>query len=176
MSFNMGKMSTRMISASSHSKTAFSISMNTGDAAARVAECDIPELEDSPGRASSSPPIRCSQPKKASPSTLGIRPNDNHFLFPWLRPSLSGVPSCDHNCSVFIYSVHMECHWNIKDWPSSVIPGFSIPRFIHQTRFLLGQKYTILPLSICSKINNVLITHYHLILLDKNFWPPCIEP
>ena len=78
----MGKMSTRMISASSHSKTAFSISMNTGDAAARVAESDMPELGDILGRASSSPPIRCSQPKKASPSTLGIHPHGNHFLYP----------------------------------------------------------------------------------------------
>lgn len=49
MGFNMGKMSSRMISASSRSKTAFSISMDTGDAAARVAESDMPELGDVPG-------------------------------------------------------------------------------------------------------------------------------
>lgn len=65
----MGEISTRMISASSYSKTASSISMDSGDAAAWVAGSDMLELGDISQESQFLSGDRCSQLKKASLSS-----------------------------------------------------------------------------------------------------------
>lgn len=100
----MGKMSTRMISASSHSKTALSVTTRAGDGTAGVAESDMPELGDSLGRASSSLPSRGSQPKVPPPLPM------SQALVIRFQAVIIIVQS-------FIYSVPMQCDRDSRDCP-----------------------------------------------------------
>lgn len=66
----MGKMSTRMISTSSHSKTAFFLAWILGVAAAWRAETDVRARRHSKRASSLVEQMRCSQPDEANMSAV----------------------------------------------------------------------------------------------------------
>lgn len=150
MSFNMGKMSTRMISASSHSKTALSITMRSGDGSCRGGRVWYARAR----RCSREGPLLTANQMFSAQEGQSRNSQDMSWRQLLPLPMSQALVICLQAVILivqsFIYSVPMQCPWGIRDWPQ-VIPGLSVFRFVHQTRFLLGScpswKYTVLPLS-----------------------------